>query len=68
MLNKRNYYHPDLTDEEVSILRFLRQEADRCEGEVRIDRPNNNSWQRLWYARENLARYVTQLRKNGKNL
>ena len=68
MLDKRNYYHPDLTDEEVSILKFLKQEADRCQNEIRSNNPKNNGWQRLWYARESLARYVAQLRKNGKKL
>lgn len=68
MDNRRKYYHPDLSDAQVSILKFLRQEVDRCaEDDRKFDR-DENSQQRLWYARDALARYVETLRTMGKQL
>lgn len=68
MAKERNYYHADLSDAQVSILKFLRQEVDKCADEVsRVDR-DGNAQQRLWYARDALARYVETLRSLGKQL
>ena len=64
----RKYYHADLSDEQVAILKFLRQEVDRCADDDRKFDREDNSQQRLWYAREALARYVKTLRELGKKL
>lgn len=58
--NNRYNMHPDLSDLEAVQLRFLKQEVNRC-----ID---EKSEQRLWYARDNLKRYVEKLRKLGKRV
>ena len=48
----RKYYHADLSDEQIAILKFLRQEVDRCADEDRKFDREDNSQQRLWYARD----------------
>lgn len=60
--------HPDLSDFQAAQLRFLKQEVSRCQDEHW--RTNADKWsaQRLWYARDNLKRYVEQLRKLGKRV
>lgn len=66
--NNRFGQHKDLSDFQAAQLRFLKQEVSRCQDDHW--RTNADKWsaQRLWYARDNLKRYVEQLRKLGKRV
>ena len=60
--------HKDLSDFQAAQLRFLKQEVSRCQDEHWRTTADKWSAQRLWYARDNLKRYVEQLRKLGKRV
>jgi len=64
----RYHQHPELSDFQAGQLRFLKQEVNRCQDQVYRRDSDNWDQQRLWYARENLKRYVEQLRNLGKKV
>lgn len=68
MDNKRNYYHADLTDFQAAHIKFLKQEVNRCQDEVFRKDADRGAQQRLWYARQELERYVTELRNQNKKV
>ncbi len=58
----------DRYDLTAAQLRFLKQEVNRCQDDDMKTNADKWSAQRLWYARDNLKRYVEQLRKLGKRV
>jgi hypothetical protein len=58
----------DLTAFQASQLQWLRSQVDRAQDDsLRKDAPNN-SQQKLFYAREELRSFTSNLRKAGKNI
>ncbi len=60
--------HSDLSDFQAAQLRFLKQEVTRCQDDDMKTNADKWSAQRLWYARDNLKRYVEELRNLGKRV
>lgn len=58
----------DLTAFQASQLQWLRSEVDRAQDDsLRSEVPNNAS-HKLFYAREELRTFTSNLRKAGKNI
>jgi hypothetical protein len=58
----------DLTAFQASQLQWLRSQVDRAQDDsLRKDAPNN-AQQKLFYAREELRAFTSNLRKAGKNI
>ena len=58
----------DLTAFQASQLQWLRSQVDRAQDDsLRKDAPNS-AQQKLFYAREELRAFTSNLRKAGKNI
>ena len=57
-----------LTPAQQSELKFLRQQVDMWQGKAHVKDPMPNAATNLFTAREELTRYVSDLRAWGKNI
>ena len=58
----------DLTAFQASQLQYLRSEVDRAQDDSLRSDPNPNAQNKLFYAREELRTFTSNLRVAGKNI
>ena len=58
----------DLTAFQASQLQWLRSQVDRAQDDSLRKDASNNAQQKLFYAREELRAFTSNLRKAGKNI
>ena len=58
----------DLTAFQASQLQWLRSQVDRAQDDSLRKDAQNNAQQKLFYAREELRMFTSNLRKAGKNI
>mgnify|MGYP003625094297 FL=1 len=58
----------DLTAFQSSQLQWLRSEVDRAQDDSLRSDPNPNAQNKLFYAREELRTFTSNLRVSGKNI
>lgn len=58
----------NITPAQQSELKFLRQQVDMWQDKVHAKEPLPNASTNLWTAREELTRYVSELRSWGKKI
>ena len=58
----------ELTPAQQSELKFLRQQVDMWQDKTHVTEPMPNAAANLWTAREELTRYVGELRAWGKSV
>ena len=58
----------DLTAFQASQLQYLRSQVDRAQDDSLRSDPNPNAQNKLFYAREELRTFTSNLRASGKNI
>ena len=57
--------HRSLTPAETAELKFLRKQVDDAEQAAYVVQPSNDSRQKLYRARDELAQFTKKLREQG---